>query len=640
MFSQTITDIVVDSPDHNTLEAALIAANLAEILDTPGEFTVFAPTDAAFDALPAGALDELLMEPSGELTNILLYHVVEGTAFSGDLSDGQMIGTLAGSDVNVSIVDGSVFINSAQVIVADIEATNGVVHVIDAILIPEVPEPNITEIVVNSPDHEILEAAVIAADLAGTLASEGPFTVFAPTDAAFEELPDGLLDMLLEEPGGQLTDILLYHVLSGEVRSTDLSDGQMAETLAGLDITVTIDNGMVMINDAMVTVADIEAANGVVHVIDAVLVPAVPEPTITEIVVNSPDHEILEAAVIAADLAGTLASEGPFTVFAPTDAAFEELPDGLLDMLLEEPGGQLTDILLYHVLSGEVRSTDLSDGQMAETLAGLDITVTIDNGMVMINDAMVTVADIEAANGVVHVIDAVLVPAPEATVFDIIVESPDHEILETAVIAADLAGTLSSEGPFTVFAPTDAAFGVIPQSVLDMLLEEPEGDLTDILLYHVIGGATVLSTDLSDGQTAETLEGSDITVSIDSATGAVMINEANVVVADLMASNGVVHVIDAVLQPSTDTAIEDILIGKTDLYPNPASDLLTIEFPESQAGQDWTITIVDVSGAVLMNTQAQNLRVQMDVSELPTGAYFLQLQTEKRSITERLCIIR
>ena len=132
--------------------------------------------------------------------------------------------------------------------------------------------------------------------------------------------------------------------------------------------------------------------------------------TVVDIIVNSADHDTLEAAVIAAELDDDLAGTGPFTAFAPTDAAFAALPEGTLDALLADPTGDLADILLYHVVSGKVMSTDLSNGMTATTLLGKDIEVTIDGANVYINDAMVTVADIEADNGVVHVIDAVLIP--------------------------------------------------------------------------------------------------------------------------------------------------------------------------------------------------------------------------------------
>ncbi len=546
MMPTTVVDVIVNSDSHNTLEAAVIAADLAATLSGSGPFTVFAPTDAAFAALPAGTLDALLADPSGDLADILKYHVVAGKALSTSLSDGQEISTVLGKNITVSVNANGVFINDAKVSVADIEADNGVVHVIDAVIIPPAELPGtVVDIIVNSPDHATLEAAVTAANLAGALSGTGPFTVFAPTDAAFAALPAGTLDALLADPSGDLTDILQYHVVSGKAMSTDLSDGQEITTLLGDDVVVTINSNGVFINGAEVTVADIEAQNGVVHVIDAVLVPT--PATVVDIIVNSADHATLEAAVTAANLAGALSGTGPFTVFAPTDAAFAALPAGTLDALLADPSGALTDILQYHVVAGKAMSTDLSDGQEITTLLGNDVVVTINADGVFINDAKVTVADIEAKNGVVHVINAVLDPTP-ATVVDIIVNSADHTTLEAAVIAANLAGTLSGAGPFTVFAPTDAAFAALPAGTLDALLADPSGDLTDILLYHVVG-SKAMSTDLSDGQQVTTLLGSDVAVTINA--NGVFINGAKVTVADIEAKNGVVHVIDAVLLPPT-----------------------------------------------------------------------------------------
>ena len=551
MSAQTVVDVIVDSDDHNTLEAAVIAADLAETLSGDGPFTVFAPTDAAFAALPEGTVETLLEDPSGALTDILLYHVIGAQVNSGDLSDGQVATTLNGSDVTVTINDDGVFINNALVTVVDLPATNGVVHVLDAVLLP--PTNTITDIVVASPVHETLEAAVIAAGLAETLASEGPFTVFAPTDDAFAALPEGTVETLLEDPMGDLADILLYHAVSGTALSTDLSDGMMIETINGKNVTVTINDDGVFINDAQVTMADIPADNGVVHVIDAVLLP--PSNTITDIVVASPVHETLEAAVIAAGLAETLASEGPFTVFAPTDDAFAALPEGTVETLLEDPMGDLADILLYHAVSGTALSTDLSDGMMIETINGKNVTVTINDDGVFINDAQVTMADIPADNGVVHVINAVLLP-PRVTVVDVIVNSPDHNTLETAVVAADLAETLSGDGPFTVFAPTDDAFAELPQEAIDALLANPGATLSDILRHHVLSG-TVLSSDLVDGTTATTLQGEEIFITIND--DGVFINDAQVTMADIETDNGVVHVIDAVLLPSIPTTVEFIV---------------------------------------------------------------------------------
>jgi uncharacterized surface protein with fasciclin (FAS1) repeats/predicted lipoprotein with Yx(FWY)xxD motif len=559
----TVVDIIVGSDDHGTLATAVTEAGLVETLQGEGPFTVFAPTDAAFAALPEGLLEDLLADPSGDLTSILLYHVVAGKAMSTDLSDGQEIETVFGADIVVTINDDGVFINDAQVTVADLEAQNGVVHVIDAVLVPDLRPATVVDIIVGSDDHGTLATAVTEAGLVETLQGEGPFTVFAPTDAAFAALPEGLLEDLLADPSGDLTSILLYHVVAGKAMSTDLSDGQEIETVFGADIVVTINDDGVFINDAQVTVADLEAQNGVVHVIDAVLVPDLRPATVVDIIVGSDDHGTLATAVTEAGLVETLQGEGPFTVFAPTDAAFAALPEGLLEDLLADPSGDLTSILLYHVVAGKAMSTDLSDGQEIETVFGADIVVTINDDGVFINDAQVTVADLEAQNGVVHVIDAVLVPdLRPATVVDIIVGSDDHGTLATAVTEAGLVETLQGEGPFTVFAPTDAAFAALPEGLLEDLLADPSGDLTSILLYHVVAGKA-MSTDLSDGQEIETVFGADIVVTIND--DGVFINDAQVTVADLEAQNGVVHVIDAVLVPDLRPAtVVDIIVGSDD----------------------------------------------------------------------------
>jgi uncharacterized surface protein with fasciclin (FAS1) repeats len=551
--NNTVVDVIVNSEVHTTLEAAVIAAGLVDALSGDGPFTVFAPTDAAFAALPAGTIEALLADPSGALTDILTYHVVSGKVMSTDLENGMTATTLLGKDITVTINAEGVFINGAKVTVADIVTDNGVVHVIDAVLVPA--RTTVVDVVVNSEVHTTLEAAVIAAGLVEALSGDGPFTVFAPTDAAFAALPAGTIEALLADPSGALTDILTYHVVSGKVMSTDLENGMTATTLLGKDITVTINAEGVFINGAKVTVADIVTDNGVVHVIDAVLVPS--RTTVVDVVVNSEVHTTLEAAVIAAGLVDALSGDGPFTVFAPTDAAFAALPAGTIEALLADPSGALTDILTYHVVSGKVMSTDLENGMTATTLLGKDITVTINAEGVFINGAKVTVADIVTDNGVVHVIDAVLVPA-RTTVVDVVVNSEVHTTLEAAVIAAGLVEALSGDGPFTVFAPTDAAFAALPAGTIEALLADPSGALTDILTYHVVSGK-VMSTDLENGMTATTLLGKDITVTIN-AEG-VFINGAKVIVADIVTDNGVVHVIDAVLLPPPSVTINDIVNG-------------------------------------------------------------------------------
>jgi uncharacterized surface protein with fasciclin (FAS1) repeats len=504
--ADNIVDVIKNSENHTILEAALEEVNLIDDLVGDGPFTIFAPTDEAFNALPDGMLEELLSGTRKPLTDILLYHLVQGAVMSSDLADGMIVETYNDQDKKIKITINSegVFVNQAKVTVADIEADNGVVHVIDAVLIPSTLPATVVEIIVDSPDHTTLEAAVVAAGLVETLQGDGPFTVFAPTDAAFAALPEGTVEALLNDIPA-LTDILTYHVVGAKAMSTDLSDGQKIITFQGKKVMVTINEDGVFIDNAKVTVADIEADNGVVHVIDAVLIPSTLPATVVDIVVDSPDHTTLEAAVVAAGLVETLQGDGPFTVFAPTDAAFAALPEGTVEALLNDIPA-LTDILTYHVVGAKAMSTDLSDGQKIITVQGKKVTVTINENGVFIDNAKVTVVDIEADNGVVHVIDAVLIPSTlPATVVDIIVDSPDHTTLEAAVVAAGLVETLQGDGPFTVFAPTDAAFAALPAGTVEALLADIPA-LTDILTYHVVG-AKAMSTDLSDGQKIVTVQG-------------------------------------------------------------------------------------------------------------------------------------
>ncbi len=279
----SIADIAVADGRFTTLVTALEAAGLVETLAGEGAFTVFAPTDDAFAALPEGTVPSLLEDPEGALTDVLLYHVVDSAVMAETVVTLESAATLQGEDVSITVTDGSVFLNeSVQVIMTDIEASNGVIHVIDAVLLPpsmsaeeEMEEaPSITEIAVEDGRFTTLIAALEAAGLAETLAGEGEFTVFAPTDDAFAALPEGTVAMLLEDPEGALTDILLYHVVEGAVPAETVVTLESATTLNGADVTITVTDGNVFLNDTVqVIITDIEASNGIIHVIDGVLLP-------------------------------------------------------------------------------------------------------------------------------------------------------------------------------------------------------------------------------------------------------------------------------------------------------------------------------------------------------------------------------
>lgn len=274
---------------------------------------------------------------------------------------------------------------------------------------------DIVDTAVAAGNFTTLTTALKAAGLVDTLRGPGPFTVFAPTDAAFAQLPAGTLESLLANPD-QLRAVLTYHVVAGQVTAADVVKLHSATTVEGEDVTINAADGMVRINDATVTTADIMASNGVIHVVDSVLLPpsmtsqpTMPTADIVDTAVAAGDFTTLATALKAAGLVDTLKGPGPFTVFAPTDAAFAKLPLGTLDSLLANPD-QLRAVLTYHVVAGADSAADVSQLQQAATVQGEDVLIQAADGIVQINDATVTQADIMASNGIIHVIDTVLLP--------------------------------------------------------------------------------------------------------------------------------------------------------------------------------------------------------------------------------------
>ena len=541
----------------------------------------------------------------------------------------------------------------------------------------------------NTGVHDSLVAALSHANLVGTLQGEGPFTVFAPTDNAFLEAGIDLSTFDTDEENETLVDILTYHVYSGSVPSSQVTDGMTATMLNGDDVTFTVaESGDILIGGATVTTADVISSNGIIHVIDKVLLPPqdtteedgdicyntvthtvaagasfeectayayyenadfggqtftgcynmvthVADPTVSqeicEAYVWTPAldipttaqattiHNSLVAALTQAQLVATLQEDGPFTVFAPTDNAFLEAGIDLSTFDTDEEIQTLVDILTYHVVPSQVPSSAVTDGLVAVAVNGDELTFTVSDSGVMVNDANVTLADVPASNGVIHVIDKVLLPPPEVaeedgdicyntvthtlaagasydeclayayydnvefggqtftgcynmvshvadpTVSQEICEAyvwvpaldipttaqatTIHSSLVAALTQAQLVTTLQGDGPFTVFAPTDNAFleAGIDLSTFDT--DEEIAMLVDILTYHVVP-SQVPSSAVTDGLVAVAVNGDELTFTV--SDSGVMVNDANVTLADVPASNGVIHVIDKVLMPPAD----------------------------------------------------------------------------------------
>lgn len=415
---------------------------------------------------------------------------------------------------------------------------------------------SIAEVASANPELSILVTALTEAGLVDTFADDaaGPFTVFAPTNAAFaaalEELGLTAEELLASD---DLGDILGYHVTPGNVSLRDAAELEIIPTLFGMPIA---QSGGVLDGRATVRSSDIAASNGTIHVIDQVLLPT---KTIADIAVADSRFSTLVTALSTADLVGAVADEtASLTVFAPTNDAFGAALEAL-GLSAEEllASDDLSDILLYHVLPAALFAEDVIAAAPTNTdtlLTGKRIGVqVVDGGVVLNNSVNVTITDLKAVNGVIHVIDFVLLPTP--TIAEIAVEDGRFETLVAALTEADLVDLFDdrNQGPFTVFAPTDAAF---TQALSDLgltageLLASP--DLGDILAYHVVPGAflaaDVIAAAPFDAPTL--LDGA--TIGVEVVDGGVVLNDStNVVITDIEAANGVIHVIDYVLLPPT-----------------------------------------------------------------------------------------
>ena len=427
MLPETITELAAATPDLSILVDALTRANLTETLNQPGSYTVFAPTNAAFTAfLSQNNISSLGDVPVDVLTNILLNHVVIGENNSTSLSTGYVstLATQGGSDLNLSMfidtTDGVALNGVSNVITPDIDATNGIIHIVDAVI----GLPTIVDHALANPAFQSLVSALGAADgdLVNVLNGEGSFTVLAPDNNAFTTFLNGTA--LGDVPTDALANILLNHVLGSVVTSSDLT-GLVAgytKTLASgpnanqLSLYFNTSNGVTFNGISSVTAADVVTSNGIIHAIDTVI----DIPTVVTFALADPNFSTLVSALTtltpATDFASILSDNSAlFTVFAPVNAAF--------DALESVPGEDvLTQILLHHVI-GDVNltSSDLTPNgnTVAPSLHGDNLTISLPgSGSNIANmtdgagntDIGIVAVDVQAGNGVIHVINKIAIP--------------------------------------------------------------------------------------------------------------------------------------------------------------------------------------------------------------------------------------
>ncbi|GAA0813678.1 hypothetical protein GCM10009111_09440 [Colwellia asteriadis] len=570
----TIVDAAVANGNFTTLVAALQATGLdATLADKNAKFTVFAPTDDAFDLLGEEAVTALLAD-TDRLSDILTYHVISGEvdAATAIASAGQLVEMVNGDSVGLSLDGDMLLVNTATVTITDLTTDNGIIHVIDAVLMPPAemgtPTSNIVETAVAAGNFTTLVTALQAANLDTVLADTSKkFTVFAPTDAAFAMIDEKTLAAIIADQE-VLTNILLQHVIADaevdSVTAYSLND-IMVETASGANITIDINSetDMLTFGGVNIVTKDIYTTNGIIHVIDAVIVADVELPTVpmslVDVAVENGNFTTLVTALQATGLDTVLADlDTDYTVFAPSDAAFAKLPEGTVAALLNDTD-TLSNILLYHVVPGKVMSDAAvaiasSDNNQVVTANSAQVALSFTDGMLFVNGAKVSAADVMADNGIIHVVDNVILPptakgTPTDSIVDIAVANTNLSTLVDALTTADLVTTLADEtATFTVFAPTNDAFAKLEPAVLNALLADTDA-LTSVLLKHVVSDVEINSVAAygANGTMLTTAAGDMISVGINAETGMLMIGDTNVIMTDIYATNGVIHIIDTVI---------------------------------------------------------------------------------------------
>ncbi|PWJ40200.1 fasciclin domain-containing protein [Sediminitomix flava] len=571
--TENILEVLESNEDYSLLVFAIKEAGLESILTSEAQdLTLFAPSNAAFSAV---GIDSAAIESinTDTLASLLSYHVLGSEVKSTNLpEEPSWVTTLGPSGFGESLfslyVDaGNLTLNGSSPLDTDnldIDASNGVIHGLDAVLSPQ----SLEEVLDVTDDLSTLDSVLMVLDLTFD-EEEGPYTLFAPDNDAFADLVDDLMDADEET----IIGILSNHLIMGvNVNSGDLSDGQEIEMASGLMLTVNIDGDDITLSadgfeDAEVTVADIQGTDGVVHIIDEVIVESDgdmggnADEDLLSVLKADEDYSLLVFALGATDLDSVIAdTTAEFTIFAPDNDAFTDL--GLTDSttIADFDTDTLTSILLYHVLTSKVTSEDLpEDGTYVSTASPISfVDGDTVNASLLINTESLKLngdigieaddIDIMAKNGVIHGIESVLLVPSLA---DVIGFDDRLEGLGAALDTAGIdLGTLTA--PSTLFAPDTAAFNSLGDDLGDVLSQlNSDGDLEGILLTHVVAESNVVSSSVEDGGTADAVSEVTLTfgVSGDNITVSTTESSGTVQIADIQTTDGIIHVIDGVLLP-------------------------------------------------------------------------------------------
>ncbi|XP_022537159.2 periostin isoform X3 [Astyanax mexicanus] len=522
-------------------------SKIKEEIDGSGTYTMFAPTDDAWDQLDGTARKALEGNVNNELYNALHYHMVNKRLVTKDLKNDLKLESMhnnQGLHIN-HYSNGIVTVNCARIIHANQVATNGVVHLIDRVI--SAVGSTIKEVINSNEELGSLSAAFnVESTLLEKLDQPGHYTLFAPTDNAFDSMDREVIERVL---GDQtvLKAFLKYHLLNSMQCSEAIMSGSVYETLEGSNIEIGCDGDSLTVNGIkMVLKKDIVTSNGVIHLIDQVLMPDSAK-QVTELVGGSQStfgDMVSELGLSAAMGAGT-----QYTLLAPLNGVFTEevmsMDQRLLKIILEN-----------HILKLKVTLSELYNGQLLETLGGNFLRVFIYRTAVCIENACMVRGSKEGSNGALHLLTS-LIKMPKTTMYELLEADGRFTVFLSLMESAGLTELLKQEGAYTVFAPTDDAFDGLTEEDMTLLTNDVNA-LRTILLYHFSKGV-FLNGGLEGGVTnmIKTIQGNNLQVL--SVNNSIQVNSVNVPSTDLMASNGVVHVVKTLLYPG------DLPVGREEL---------------------------------------------------------------------------
>ncbi|XP_041865038.1 periostin-like isoform X2 [Melanotaenia boesemani] len=521
-------------------------SKLREEIEGEGSFTMFAPSNDAWDNLDATVRSALVSNVNIELYNALHFHMVNRRLLTKDMKNGMTVTSMydnQGLFIN-HYSNGVVTVNCARIIHGNQMATNGVVHVIDRAI--SGVGNTIKDILDSNDDLSSFSAAAIASGVMDKLEKPGQFTLFAPTNEAFDKLSPGRLERIMEDKD-VIAALVNYHLLNSVQCAEAIMAGSVYETAEGSTIEIGCDGDSLTVNGIkMVLKKDIVTTNGVIHLIDQVLIPNSAK-EVMELMGQS--QSLFGDMVSELGLAADLGAQTEYTLLAPFNSIFT-------DEVMSIDQSLLRIILENHILKLKVTLSELYNGQLLETFAGTLLRVFIYRTAVCIESACMVQGSKEGNNGALHLVRSLIKPA-DKTIYEYLIADGRFKIFLSLMETAELLDLLKQEGSYTVFAPTDEAFDGLNKEDLALL----RGDLNalrTILLYHFSNGIFI-NGGLERGviNLLKTLQGNNLQVKY--VNNSIHVNSVDVPESDLMAKNGVIHVVKNVLYPG------DLPVGRQDL---------------------------------------------------------------------------